>query len=323
MRRSSDLVLGGGSALGPSRSRRSCASADVSPAGDDCTILYTCSQVMDLKSYISASCGSSTVSPSGLSCFTSLSVAMAGVAYATKFNGFFSIIILPTSGLPGNTKIGIMANRYFTPAEVAEHNTETDLWVSFLGKVCDLTKLAAKHTGDPLLKPILVVAGKDISHWFNPETGDVKTHMDPLSGIETAYTPHGRFLHVPPPIPRADWDTSFGTPWWKNEEFVVGTLTKHARKIKILNMLADDLQPLEVCCEETLRDIQERYRRYNTHTDSYTWKFAGQALDMSKTLDANGIPDDSEDLYQLGLDDEDDTCVPELHLYFNDDLTEQ
>lgn len=38
--------------------------------------------------------------------------------------------------------------RYFTPAEVAAHNTAEDLWVSFLGKVCDLTPLVSRYGGE-------------------------------------------------------------------------------------------------------------------------------------------------------------------------------
>lgn len=34
---------------------------------------------------------------------------------------------------------------YITPAEVAVHNTHTDCWVSFLGRVVDLTKLVADN----------------------------------------------------------------------------------------------------------------------------------------------------------------------------------
>lgn len=37
--------------------------------------------------------------------------------------------------------------RYFTPAEVAAHNTAADLWVSFLGRVCDLTPLMNQFKG--------------------------------------------------------------------------------------------------------------------------------------------------------------------------------
>ena len=38
-------------------------------------------------------------------------------------------------------------SRFFTPAEVAAHNAPDDLWVSFLGKVVDLTSLAKQHAG--------------------------------------------------------------------------------------------------------------------------------------------------------------------------------
>jgi len=38
-------------------------------------------------------------------------------------------------------------SRYFTPNEVCTHNTIDDLWVSFLGKVYDLTPLCDKYKG--------------------------------------------------------------------------------------------------------------------------------------------------------------------------------
>jgi cytochrome b involved in lipid metabolism len=64
--------------------------------------------------------------------------------------------------------------RYFTPAEVAAHNCESDLWVSYLGGVYDLTALAKANQGNLLMKPILTAAGTDISHWFNSKTSDVR-----------------------------------------------------------------------------------------------------------------------------------------------------
>lgn len=36
---------------------------------------------------------------------------------------------------------------WWTPAEIAIRNKEDDLWVSFLGKVYDLTALAQKYDG--------------------------------------------------------------------------------------------------------------------------------------------------------------------------------
>lgn len=65
--------------------------------------------------------------------------------------------------------------------------------------------------------------------------------------------------------------------------------------------------------------MQERYEVYNSHSKSYTWKYLGKVLDMNKSLSDNGVPDLSEDFYQLNIDQHE--FVPELQVYFNDDLT--
>lgn len=41
--------------------------------------------------------------------------------------------------------------KYFTPNEVSVHNTADDLWVSFLGKVYNLTPLCEKYKGKYLI----------------------------------------------------------------------------------------------------------------------------------------------------------------------------
>lgn len=38
--------------------------------------------------------------------------------------------------------------RYYTPNEVSIHNTSKDIWVSFLGKVYDLTPLVEANAGE-------------------------------------------------------------------------------------------------------------------------------------------------------------------------------
>lgn len=38
--------------------------------------------------------------------------------------------------------------RFFTPAEVAVHDTVDDLWVSCLGRVCDLSPLVTRYRGE-------------------------------------------------------------------------------------------------------------------------------------------------------------------------------
>lgn len=42
----------------------------------------------------------------------------------------------------------MVRSKYYTPNEVAVHNTIEDLWVSFLGKVYDLTPLATNNKGE-------------------------------------------------------------------------------------------------------------------------------------------------------------------------------
>lgn len=79
----------------------------------------------------------------------------------------------------------------------------------------------------------------------------------------------------------------------------------------------DDL--LEVCSEETMNEILDRYMETNEHSASYTWKRLGRPLDMEKTLEENDIPDETEEFIDLNIDE--DAYIPAVHLYYNDDLT--
>ncbi|MEQ2159526.1 Cytochrome b5 domain-containing protein 1, partial [Goodea atripinnis] len=144
--------------------------------------------------------------------------------------------------------------------------------------------------------------------------------VDPLTCCERYYTPRGRFVHVPPNGPCSDWDSDIGQPWWKDRRYEVGLLSAKTRWIRILNTLTSQEQLLEVCSEETLEEILQRFLRFNSHARSYTWKHQGQILDMRKTLAENGIMDDDLELDQLRLDR--DIFIPTILLNFNDDLTE-
>ncbi|XP_030402145.1 cytochrome b5 domain-containing protein 1 isoform X1 [Gopherus evgoodei] len=210
--------------------------------------------------------------------------------------------------------------RYFTPREVSAHARPGDLWVSYLGRVCDLSPLVRQHKGDVLLRPILEAAGKDISHWFNPKTRDIQTHVDPLTGCIKYYTPQGRFIHIPPQLPRSDWANDFGLPWWKDSKYEVGILASKTRRVRIINTLTLQEHVLEVCAEESMWEILRRYLPHNAHAASYTWKYKGVSLDMDKTLEQNKIPDEDVEFYRLNLDA--DLYTPGILLYFNDDLTE-
>ncbi|KAI9344227.1 hypothetical protein DFJ73DRAFT_941577 [Zopfochytrium polystomum] len=212
-------------------------------------------------------------------------------------------------------------SRFYTPSEIALHNSADDLWLSWLGYVYDLTVLVEEKSGDPLLAPILKNAGKDISHWFDKRTGDLKSHINPLTGAATPYTPEGRFLHVPPALPRADWKTSETfTPWWLDRDaYCIGRRSARTRAIKIVNTLTRDEHVIEVCAEEKLSAIQERYMALNAHAKGYMWKRLGVLLDMQLTLEENGIRDEGPQMERLGMDE--DAYLPSVHLYFSDDLT--
>ena len=92
-------------------------------------------------------------------------------------------------------------------------------------------------------------------------------------------------MHVPPSTPNSDWETSFNKPWWDDyERYGIGRLTESVREIRIINMLTKHDDNLEVCSEETINEILDRYLEINLHAASYTWKRLGKTLDMGKNL---------------------------------------
>lgn len=195
--------------------------------------------------------------------------------------------------------------------------------MSLFHKVYDLTDLLAENHG-ALARPILEAAGTDLTSWFDDETRDVKTHIDPVTNLEIPDVPMGRFVHVPPPEPVSTWKTDFGLPWWKDTKYCIGGLSTRTRMIRVVNTLTQDEHLLEVGSEETVAEIQDRYFDYNKHASSYVWKALEEGsfrpLDMEKTLADNGVEDETDELERLGIDPKD--FIPVVHLYFRDDLTE-
>ena len=134
------------------------------------------------------------------------------------------------------------------------------------------------------------------------------------------YCPNGRYLHVPPIKPRSDWDMEESkTPWWHDETLNIGRLSEKTRKIRVINQLSKADDVVEVCSEETMNEILDRYLDLNEHAASYTWKRLGRPLDMDKTMEENDIIDESEDFVELNLPE--DLYIPSVHIYYNDDLT--
>lgn len=74
----------------------------------------------------------------------------------------------------------------------------------------------------------------------------IRSHIDPLTGCRIPYTPHGRFVHVPPPYPDSNWANDFGRPWWRDESYCIGLLSAKTRNIKIINTLTSQEEIIEV-----------------------------------------------------------------------------
>lgn len=218
-----------------------------------------------------------------------------------------------------------MVRRYHLPYEVAQHNTPGDIWISFLGNVVDLTSLVREYSG-ALSEPLIRVAGTDVSHWFDEQTRDVKKHVDAVTNLVRYYTPMGLFPHIPPSEPMANWDTSFGIPWWKDKKFFIGKLSSQVRIIRIKNVLTNTENTVEVPCEETVAEIRERYLEINAHAHSYTFKAIissidgsseFEELDLRKTLQENGVIDETATFEDHSIPSNE--FVPVIHAYWNDE----
>lgn len=99
---------------------------------------------------------------------------VASLLLVPVFDISFPLFFLSSLFLAESPSQMAAPTRYFTAAEVAAHNSEEDVWISFLGRVHNLSPLVAANNGSPLIKPLVAHAGKDVSHWFNQTTGDVR-----------------------------------------------------------------------------------------------------------------------------------------------------
>jgi hypothetical protein len=104
--------------------------------------------------------------------------------------------------------------------------------VAFFGDVYDLSSLVQKNRHLAEVEPIIQAAGTDITHWFDGKTRGPRTFVG-KNGQEEYYIPNGKYLHL-------DNEKDLLTiPWWKNQEFCIGKLTKKSQFIRIINTLSD------------------------------------------------------------------------------------
>lgn len=96
-----------------------------------------------------------------------------------------------------------------------------------------MTKLIAANFESTLCDPLVLAAGTDITHWFDPNTREPKTFIHPETNLETTYTPSGRYLHIPAMAAASNAATEvsdFNVAWWNNtDEYCIGNLTKCVR----------------------------------------------------------------------------------------------
>jgi hypothetical protein len=157
-----------------------------------------------------------------------------------------------------------------------------DCWVVAGGQVLDLTGLLLASRHEAWTAALVECAGGDL---LPPRSSEELAKLQSREGVQ-----------------------------------VKGQLARRTRLVSIENVLTGSQALLEVPVDETLKEIEERYLKFNFHTGSYTWKRLGKVLDMNKTLEGNGIVDETVELRRVGLDEK--QHLPVLHVFFNDDLTE-
>ncbi|XP_017775365.1 PREDICTED: cytochrome b5 domain-containing protein 1 [Nicrophorus vespilloides] len=213
------------------------------------------------------------------------------------------------SGLP---------QKYFGPFEVVIHNRPEDCWVSLLGKVLNITPLIKEHESEDCVKPLLAFAGKDISDWFDPRDGDILHYVHPVSGCHDPYIPHGRIPDVEVQVPATRWQPLDRKPWWKDPKYEVGLLTKKVRPIRIINPLFGLEVHMNVCCEDTVLRIKERYSIFNSDANIYLWRYMDNVLNDELTLEENGIIDETDRFGSVGLSPT--FYVPAIMIFYNDEF---
>ncbi|KAJ1511356.1 Cytochrome b5 domain-containing protein 1, partial [Coelomomyces lativittatus] len=111
---------------------------------------------------------------------------------------------------------------YFTRAEVAEHCTPEDIWVTWCGDVYDVSQVVQKYESNPeLIKALLLNAGKDISHWFENKN-ELKTRVDPRTGLRMPCL-EGNVPDLPPLRPLIE-EMPVNLPWWNDMKYWIGKL---------------------------------------------------------------------------------------------------
>lgn len=200
--------------------------------------------------------------------------------------------------------------KYFLKDEVVVHKCVHNFWIIIYGKILDLTSFLETRTSSMTksLELLLQYGGKDLSHFFDKETGKPIMRM----------TASGNMVPIFPPVLEKSDSDYFGNRhlyWWNDPMYVIGQITSQPRKIRIINTLLATTQKMVVCEEDTIKDIQMKYRVYNWNYENYHWRKYDAERDVylglciERTLSENG----------LLLQEYKDPHTPSLWLFFKEE----
>ncbi|XP_030383222.1 cytochrome b5 domain-containing protein 1 [Scaptodrosophila lebanonensis] len=205
--------------------------------------------------------------------------------------------------------------RFYLKDEVALHNKKDDMWVAIHENVLDLTPLIRDRLDhwNRNMDYLVAHAGKDLSHFFH-ENGEPRTEVSPVTGRPRVLFPPILEVAV------GEFAKTKDAMWSQDPFYHIGRTTRRPRHIRIINTLTAKIQYMTVCNEESIYDIQQKYKtRYNHHAGSYEWrKFSNGGkgcgiLNLNGTLDENGLTDDEDSGLELP--------PPSIWLYYTDDIT--
>ncbi|KAH8298212.1 hypothetical protein KR018_011029 [Drosophila ironensis] len=205
--------------------------------------------------------------------------------------------------------------RYYLKDEVVCHNKKDDCWVVIHRNVFDLTPMLKDRTDhwNRNLDYLMAHAGKDLTHFFH-ENGEPRTEISSSTGRPRVLFPPILEVAI------SEFSKTRGTMWSQDSFYHVGRVTRRPRLIRLINVLTGTTQYMTVCNEDSIFDIQQKYKqRYNHHAGSYEWrKFSNggktpSVLDLNGTLDENGLTDDEDSTVELP--------PPSIWLYYTDDIT--
>ncbi|EDW71336.1 cytochrome b5 domain-containing protein 1 [Drosophila virilis] len=205
--------------------------------------------------------------------------------------------------------------RYYLMDEVCIHNKKTDFWIVIHKNVFDLTPMIKDRRDhwNRNMDYLVAYGGKDLSHFFH-ENGEPRTEISVNSGRPRVLFPPILEVAI------SEFAKTKHAMWSQDPFYHIGRVTRRPRRLRLINTLTGKVQHMTVCDEDSIYDIQQKYKfRYNHHAGSYEWrKFSNGAkicgvLNLNATLDGNGLTDDQDCDVELP--------PPSIWLYYTDDLT--